>query len=351
MPKPQAEPLLYAPTRGRSYIVKDGKIQVDPAKQHILPFVLTTEPEAFLIPGANLLGDELVAGGPVLLAGGLGAQPVAMPIDDKGPFEIIYSTRFGKFTSGPNAGQSTNKYTLVLFDPAKRPLLMNREIHAGTMTGGFGSSLGAGFGTALENAGGRPFVWPQSWFMEPEENESALFVAFRNLTVDSIEVHFALHGVRYYDLKTFEEAKEKKMAMYGDSRVAWPYFYTTDTDVDLAPAPGAGSSDEFDMRITDDADIEIFKMMKASDASFLWRLQEKSSGKRFLDSAGPGVAGAANGVHSDFGFGDGEFPFIPFETMYYEKKTKLILVLTNLDTVNRNKIFITFACRKIHHVE
>lgn len=327
-----------APVKRASYVVlPDGRIQVDPAKKDIVPFWLTTEPEEITVPAAI----EMCQG---KLAGGIVEQPVAMPIDNKGPFEVVYSSFNAIFTAGPNVGQPTDQFTVIIFDPEFRPLLMNREIHARTIGGGFGSSpFGNTFGSgAIPSAGGRPFVWPETFFMEPTLGGKALFMGFRNLNTYPIKIRWTFAGVRYYHLRSYERAIREKECVYGKGRISWPYWYTTDTDVRLL----GGESREFDIRMTDEADVEIVKMTHFSDFPFLWRLQEKA-GKRFLDSSGPGVGGVIGGVHSDFGWGDGEFPFIPFESLYLERNYKLILQLSNSLTSNANRIFATLSCRKI----
>jgi len=332
----------YAPTRGRSYVVMDdGRIKVDPAKKDIMPFTLVSEPNEITLPAAIQMCPGVFAGGAV-------DQPVIFPIDNKGPFEIVYAQFHAVFASGPEIGQPTSDFAVVIFDPENRPLLMNREIHATTIAGGWGSSLGAGFGTALSSAGGRPFVWPETFFLDPERGGKALFMGFRSLTTQAIKVRWAFHGVRYWNPNPFEEAVKAKQAMFGDGRMSFPYFYTTDTDVRLAP----GATFNFDIRLTDEADVEIFKLMKRSDFPFLWRFQEKT-GQRFLDSAGAiGVAGVPNGIHSDLGWGDAEFPFFTYETMYYERNFKVMLVLVNsLSGDQDNVIWPTLACRKIMYAK
>jgi hypothetical protein len=328
----------WAPLRGRSYVVMpDGRFQVDPAKKHITPFTLVSEPEEVTVPGAQLMCPGVFAGGNV-------DKAVIFPIDNKGPFEVCYSSFHAEFTEGPDTGKPTDQFMVVIFDPDMEPLLMNREIHARTIAGGFGSSIGGGIETASQSAAGRPLVWPESFFMDPEANGKALFMGYRNLSIYAIKVKWAFHGIRYYDVSTFEKARKEKERIAGPGKVSFPYFYTTDTNVRLA----AGASFDFHVRLTDEADVEIFKMAKYSDAPFLWRIQEKA-GKRQLDNAGPGATGFPNGVHSDFGWGDGEFPFIPYESFYYEQNSKVIITFVNSLSSEQNRIFPTLVCRKIHH--
>ncbi|MGH8898201.1 MAG: hypothetical protein ACRDZ4_14570 [Egibacteraceae bacterium] len=329
----------FAPLPGRSFIVMpDGTIKVDPAKRHIMPYWLVTEPEEITVPAATEMCPGVVRGGNV-------AQPIPLPIDDKGPFEVCYSAFAAKFAAGPQAGQPTDQFMVVIFDPQYRPLLMNREIHARTLGGGFGSApSGAGWGTAFASAGGRPLVWPETFFMEPTQGGRCLFMGFRNLNTQPIKIRWTFHGVRYYHLQAYKEALAEKAKVVGRERFTFPYFYTTDTNVRLEADAGA----EYDIRVTDEADLEIFKMTHFSDAEFLWRIQEKA-GKRFLDSAGQSATGGPHGVHSSFGWGDAEFPFITFETMYYERNFKIMLALANTLSTEPNRIFATLISRKIEH--
>jgi len=343
----------YAPRNRRSYtITPDGRIEVDSAKRLCYPFWLTTEPESVFVPAATSMGVD--GNGIPILAGGITNLPAIMPIDEKGPFEAMFSS----FTAiRALDGLQTDQFTIVVFDPEFRPLLMNREIHARTMAGGFGSAPIAGSVLPpAATAGGRPLVWPETFFMDPDDAGKAVFVGFRNLATDSaINVRFVLHGVRYYAMKPYEDAVREKERMFGMGRTSYPYFYTTDSDIGLAPTGTPGDNAEFHMRITDDADVEIFKMTHYADQgpnSFLWRIQEKA-GKRFLDSAGPvTAAGGPNGLPGGFGFGDAEFPFIPFETLYWEQNFKAILSVANVAGPSlSNRVWLTFVSRKIVPVQ
>lgn len=337
----------WAPARGSSYVIgksRNGQpgIKVDERKKYITPFTLVSEPEEILVPGANLMCPGVFSGGTV-------PQAVIFPLESKGPFEICYTHFSAKFAAGPNAGEPTDQFMVVIFGSdieEKEPLLMNREVHARTMAGGFGDALGGGVETALQSAGGRPLVWPETLFLDPSRNEDALFMGYRNLTIYPILVRWAFHGVLYYSEDDYVERMNEKGAMAGPGKIAMPYFYTPDTNVRLA----AGASFDFHMRITDEADVEIFKQNVFSDAPFLWRFQEKL-GKRQLDNAGLNALGGPNGVHSDFGWGTGEFPFIPFETLYLERNTKLMLQFTNSLSEEMNRIFPTLVCRKIEDVK
>ena len=88
MRRPLAEPHALAPRRRKSYTVDEntGRISVDPGKHSVVPYTLLTEPEAVIVPAAAGLGSPGTA-----IVGGVATEPVIMPIDNRGPFEVIYS--------------------------------------------------------------------------------------------------------------------------------------------------------------------------------------------------------------------------------------------------------------------
>jgi len=341
--KPVADPFAFAARKGRSYVITDeGRIIVDPGKKSIVPFTLTTEPETIRILAAQDMGNNLLAGGVNMTTFGLDLGVVAMPVD-RYPFEVCYAAAYGEYASGPLLGTQCDQFTIKIFDAGQRSTIQNEEVHYKTLCGGFGSPiLGAGWGNAIESAGGRPFIWKETLLLDPAGKERAVFVGFRNLTLYDINIRFVLHGVRYYNAAAFDDVVKMKEAMAGPGKISWPYFYTLDqAGILLDPA----QSRDFDIRLTDESAVELFTMTKESFYPFLWRLQEKV-GKRFLDNSGP-VAGGG-GIHCDLGFGDAEFPFIPFESLYMEQDDKLMMTLTNtLVGGLQNRIWITLHARKI----
>jgi hypothetical protein len=323
----------------------DGRIIVDPGKKYIVPFSLVTEPATVLVSGASDMGSGLVAGGTIMSAGGYMMVTVPMPID-RYPFEICFASAFATIASGRLAGMQTDQFTIKIFDAGQRSTIQNDEIHYKTLCGGFGSpGVGLGMGPWVQSAGGRPFIWKETLLLDPGGKERAIFVQFRNLTTEDINIRFCLHGVRYYAASAFDDVVKMKEQMAGPGKISWPYFYTLDqAGVLLDP----NQSRDFDIRLTDESGVEIFTMTKESTNPFLWRLQEKV-GQRYLDNSGPAAGGG--GIHCDFGFGDGEFPFIPFESMYMEQDDKLMLTLSNTLSQIQNHVFVTFHARKIRKAD
>ena len=320
----------FAPIRNRAYVVgKDGRIRLDPAKRHLKPYTLLTEDESITVAANTDMTGGFAAGGV--------SDPAIMEIDGKAPFEATTISFHGRRTS---TGAINSQFTVKIMDPQSRPLLMNREIHIRTLAGGFGSSLGT-----EANAGGRPLILPETFFMDPDAGGRALAVEFRNLNAFEIAVRIAIHGIRYTDFRAYESALREREAMFGRGRIAYPFFATTDRHVRLT----ASQATTFDLRLSDDSDAELMKLARYSDGDFLSRIVEMD-GQRALDNAGADASGGQSGVFMDFMWGDSEFPFIPYETAYYERGTKLQVWLEDLSAAVNN-VWVTAIGRKIRYPE
>ena len=320
----------FGPVGGRAYtVLPDGSVRLDRAKRRVKPFTLLTEPESITVAAAtDMTGGFFADQLPV---------PAIMEIDGKAPFEARYISFHARRT---DTGVLNDQFTVKIMDPQERPLLMNREIHVRTLAGGFGSSLGA-----AANAGGRPLVLPETFFMDPEQGGRALVVEFRNLNTFEIAIRLGIHGVRYTDFRAYEKALREREEMFGRGRIAYPFFATTDRHVRLT----ASQADTFDLRLSDDSDAELVKLARYSDGNFLARIVEMD-GKRYLDNAGQDTTGGQSGVFMDFMFGDAEFPFIPYETAYWERGTKLQVWLEDLSAAVNN-VWVTLVSRKIRYGE
>jgi hypothetical protein len=243
-----------------------------------------------------------------------------MPIDHQGPLEIDYS--FFK---------SDYDFTINIFDPFNRPTLMNREIHIRTIASGFNTG-------GLPGAAGRPFIWPDPWFMATEIGKRNFMVNFRNLSDRENDVRFVLHGRRFYHQSAPDNVVQRYEDYYKNRPVTQPYFYTTDRNIEVASGTAAGVTVDYDIRITDDADVVIFKMTSVQGEPYEFKLIEKSTNRDLMNAF----------VRVENGFGDGEFPFLLFEPMYFEAGTKLILRIRTVQQAQSTyNIWPTFTVQKI----
>jgi len=303
----------YIPGQPIPILIRDkktGRVVVNELKRYVKPYTLVTEPEEITL-AANAVSD-----------------PIIMPIDNKGHFEIMEA--FFK-------SQQPEGFTVMLFDPAERPLLMNREVHVATIASGGGVTTDEGaFGTG--GSAGRPFKWPCSFFMDVWDSSKpgAMIVAFfRNLSSSQNTIRFAFHGLRWYHLQSPPHIYARMQEIYRDRPRTMPFFYTTEKFVEL-PASTTIQS-EFDVRFSDDGWTHVSKLMARSTSDFLVRIKEKASQKRYMDLHLP----------SGLVFGNGEFPFLCWEPSLYEPNYKLAFELINGTAAATNVVWITLATQRI----
>jgi len=283
---------------------KTGRIYVNPLKQWVKPFTLTTEPFTMELPPFGK------------------SQPIPMVIDNKGDFEIIG----GMFESDQPEG-----FTVLMSDPAGKPMFSNREIHVSTIASGAGAvTKFSVFGP--ESSGGRVYRWPDSYWLKVNEKKRVLHCVFRNLSPLANIARFALHGLRWYHTLADVRTANQIHALYEQRRRIAPFFYTTEQFVKLA----VGEKRDFDVRFTDGPWNEWLKSTVVSTGTFRVSIAETATGKRFMDDPIPG----------DQVFGPGEFPFMLWESALFEPNYKLTLSLENTAGVD-NTIWVTLGCRHL----
>ncbi len=267
-----------------------GRIYINPAKRHVKPYWLVTDPVTIAL-GANATSN-----------------PIPMLIDTQGHYEIFYSMF-----------QSTGDFTINIFDPGTRRFLMNREIHNRTIAG-----------TAR-----RPHIWPESYFMNVENAQRSLLVTFRDLSGNPNNIRFTLVGRRFYHKESPPEIQAKMTEFFNKKERTNVYFLTTDDPIALL----ANATATFDIRTTDEADTEIFKLMSVQDGIFEFDLLDASTGRTFMNGL----------IRQEVGFGDNEFPFILPESLVLERNYRLQARITDLSGAPNN-IFLTFGSRRLYYV-
>jgi len=303
----------YIPGQSIPPLIRDpqtGRIVVNELKRYVKPYTLSIEPYE-----VTLAADEV-------------SDPIIMPLDGKGHFEVVRAHFFSQRAEG---------FTIEIFDPgglqSERPTLMNREVHVATIAAGGTTDFASG---AIINGGsspGRPFVWPETFWMNVDEGTKALFVRFRNLSGSTNRVRFALHGNRWYHTLAPTPIAERMIEIYRRRFRTMPYFYTTDGIVQL----GADDGGDFQMRLGDDGWSEIHKLMSwSNDQDFSALISEVATGKRYMESQ----------VHRKLVFGDGQLPFLLWEPTLFEPNYKLNFNLVDLSG-DDNTVWITAAARKV----
>ena len=300
----------YVPGQPIPTLLRDprtGEVYVNELKRYVKPFTLVTDPVS------------------ITLAGDATSDLIPMVIDNKGHFEIFQAF----FVS-----QRSEGFTVELFETEDRPFLMNREVHVRTIASGGGvtTKFGGTFGAV--GSAGRPFRWPESLWMGAEEGEGskAIFARFRNLSGSENTIRFNLHGLRWYHTVAPPKVADRMKAIYHGRFRSMPYFYTTEGFVRLS----ASGTDTAFTRFTDEAWTEWVKGMSISTGRYNVRILETASTKRFMEQA----------IRDDIAFGNGEFPFLLWESSLFEPDYQLSFEVADLSGLE-NDIWITLACRKI----
>ncbi len=303
----------YIPGQAIPTWIKDpdsGLVVVNELKKYVKPFWLTTDPN------------------PITLAAGELSDWIPMVIDGKGHFEI-----FDAFF----VSQRAEGFTVELFDPGnqgrERPILMNREVHVATIASGGGTTLPLTGSLPVSSSPGRPFRWPQSFFMNVVSGTGAIMARFRNLnTTQSNQIRFTLSGRRWYHLQAPWKIANRMEEIFREGARTFPYFFTTDGFVTLT-ALGTASPV---VRFGDDGFVEWSKGMAVSTGGFTVRILETATQKRLMESP----------VINTLAFGNGEFPFLMWEDALFEPNYQLTFELVDLSNA-ANTIWITLGCRKI----
>ena len=276
---------------------RDGSVYINPAKRHVKPYALTTAPTTIAVPA---LGTS---------------APITMPIDTQGHFEAFYAICDRE---GPA--------TITLFDPGTSRFLMNREIHIDTIVSG------------LSGAGGqRPFIWPESYFFNVEDAGRSVITQFRDLSGQQNDIRFMLEGRRFYTKESPPEIYQKMYEYFGRKERTNVYFLTTDLPVAL---PAATTETIATARVTDEADMEIFKIAAVADGPFEWTIRDTGTGRILSNDF------TTNTQRT----GTAEFPFIFVEPLLVERNYQLQINFRNLSGAPNN-VFFTMIGRRLYFAQ
>jgi hypothetical protein len=253
----------------------DGKVKLNPEKRFVVPvYLLTDDP------------NNLVSFGALLQS-----QSTPMTVSPEGPVLLRY------FTASYTAACTVY---LQRFTGAFSRNLMNRPVHIDLVAGN----------------GQRPLILPTELFI-PEEY--ALAVQFTDLSGAPNGAYFVGCGARFLVRRFPSRANLLKMiaAKRALSASIEPFWLIPETDI---TALGVGATANVILRVPDDAHFEAVKVLSTSTGPFTFRLKEDGTNYEI-----------ANGVvHSAAGSGNAQYPFIFPESYFLDRKTRLLLQITNL---------------------
>jgi len=312
----------YIPGQPIPTWIKDpesGLIVVNELKKYVKPFWLTTE----RVDQAEQYGSQID------LAANEVSDFFPMTVDGKGHFEIFDAFFYSQRSEG---------FTVELFDPGslgnERPILMNREVHVATIASGMGTTLPLTGALSTAGSAGRPFRWPQSFFLDVSKGGGTIMARFRNLSDEANSIKFVLSGRRWYHLQAPWKIANRMEQIFREQARTFPYFFTTDQFVTLE---GADTTPQvWPIRFGDDAYVEWMKAMAVSTADFSIRFYELTTKKRLME----------NFVARDLALGNGEFPMLMWEDALFEPNYQIGCELIHASAED-NDIWITLGCRKI----
>lgn len=274
----------------------NGSVYINPAKRNVKSYMLTTSPTT------------------VTLGAGSTSAPLTMPVDTQGHFEGFYAI-----------ADRTGPATVTIYDPGTSRYLMNREIHIDTIVSG------------LSGTGGqRPFIWPESYFMNVEGAGRALVVTFRDLSSATNAIRFGIEGRRFYTKEAPPEVYQKMYEYFGRKERTNVYFLTTDATVTL-PASATTVTSAF-ARVTDEADFEIYKICSTSQGAYEWTLRDTSTGRILSNDY------TTNTMRT----GTAEYPYILPEPILIERNYSLQFDFRNLSGASNN-VYITLVGRRLYY--
>ena len=305
----------------------DGSVYINPAKRYVKPYWLLTQ------------GPPIIAGIPqpnapegILLGAGVTSPPISMPIDSAGHFEAFYAMcqRQDPATGVAPASTPVTAATITLFDPGTSRFLMNQPCHIDTVVSG----------GATNTAAQRPFIWPESYFFNVEDAGRSVIATFRNLDpANQLEIFFTLHGRRFYTKEAPPEVYNKMYEYFGKKERTNVYFLTTDVSPVVV---AAGATVVTNTRVTDEADMEVFKISSVSTGSFDFVMRDTSTGRTLSNGTVTGSTGS----------GTAEFPFIFPEPLLLERNHQIQIEFTDTQFVpGQNTIFFTMTGRRLYYAE
>lgn len=295
---------------------------INPTKRHVRPFWLIPKApteQAVTLQPAGTPGDRV--------------QNVSFEVDTQGHFEIAYAMFFAQTSLLAPA----SNFLVEMFDGGNNMKgLQNRELHA----------------RAVAGSARRPFIWPETYFLNTQNAPRTLFMNFRNISADIITVRWAFHGRRWYHLEADSKVQRAIREKFEQMEKTYTYFLTLTLDgyppttPEGANAPGITLAANQTLQensapffwATNEADTEVHKLTYSSTGPFEFQLREEQSGRTL-----------SNGwVEVTSGWGDGEFPFVLPETFLLERNYKVLFECRDLSGA-QNIIYPVLTGRRLQY--
>jgi hypothetical protein len=297
---------------------------INPTKRHVRPF--------WLVP--KLVSEQIVTLAPAGMPGDR-VQGIAFEVDTQGHFEIAYAM----FTALKDDGSAANNFVVEVFDGGNNMKgLQNAELHA----------------AAIAGSARRPFIWPETYFLNVQDAPRTMFMNFRNVSADTIHVRWVFHGRRWYHKEADAQVQRAIQEKFERMEKTYTYFLTLSLAASQYPPPTAEGANPPGITLaagqqlvenaapffwaTSEADTEIHKLTYFATGPFEFQLREAESGRTL-----------SNGfIQVTSGWGDGEFPFVLPETHLIERNYKVLFEVRDLSGA-QNIIYPILTGRRLQY--
>ena len=200
----------------------------------------------------------------------------------------------------------TGDFEFQITDQGRRYSWSNRAVHSAAVTG----------------IAQRPFILPLSYWVNVRAGTRQLSWEAWDLSGAPNTVRFALLGRRWIEREAPEEVQQKFREEFEAPDKYLLYFLQPQAPI-TALAPGATAVGEF--IAPSDYPIDIKKLTVATSVAatpFEMEIKEYSTGRSFSSD---GLR-----IHSDLMWGNGQYPAMPFESIFLPRNFRLTFSLTNL---------------------
>lgn len=287
---------------------------INPTKRAVRPFWLLPQfaaDQSFTLAAAGAAGDA--------------RRLIPFNVDTQGHFEIA----FAMFVA------TSNNFLVEIFDGGNNQAgLQNQETHA----------------RAVAGSARRPFIWPESYFLNTQNAARTLFMNFRNLSAATNTIRWAFHGRRWYHKEAPPDVQDAIRKKFERMEKTYTYFLTINRlrestpeganppAVTLAASQQLIENQAPVFESTNEADTEVHKVTVFSTGAFEFQLREEMSGRTL-----------SNGfVQVTSGMGDGEFPFVYPETFLIERNYRVLFEVRDLSGAE-NRIFPVLTGRRLQY--
>lgn len=293
---------------------EQGRIYLNPAKDYIQPFELTLDSpnQEVTIPASNRRGSFTAT-----------AQ-------FDGPIEIFYVKALVKDQSG---AVITDYNIRIAFEhPGKRVLMQNRSVPL----------------IAIAGDGGRPFILPETIMIPPIQS---LNITYFNDDTQVRTVQLVLGGIKYYPNAAPQDIRDDIWKYVELRKRTYTYFQTSEQPISMT----ALQTDAIgNIRVPDDADLEIFKLTGQSTGRFQARIRDAQNDRGLMNSKIDGSllfgGHIATAIGAGIGGSGGIFPARWATTWLVRRSVRFRIEVDDLSNAV-NTFNPVFAGRKIAYAK